>query len=34
MGNLASQTIKRDYTWDALSDKFLAFYEKRLNKQI
>lgn len=32
MGNLASQTIKRDYTWDALSDKFLAFYEKRLNK--
>ncbi len=33
IGENAHKTIAEGYTWDALADKFLKVYEKRLNKQ-
>ena len=33
IGDAAHKTIEEDYTWDALSDKFLKVYEKRLRKK-
>lgn len=33
IGNDAHKTIEENYTWDALADKFLKVYEKRLRKK-
>ena len=32
IGNAAHKTIEEQYTWDALADKFIMLYEKRLAK--
>ena len=32
IGENASKTISQEYTWDALADKFLAVYNKRLER--
>lgn len=34
VGENAHKTIAEGYTWDALADKFLKVYEKRLNEQL
>lgn len=34
IGKNAHKTIAEGYTWDALADKFLKVYEKRLNEQL